>query len=79
MEEYSVIASIHNNLLTSVAAKKPFVHDCGHTTTIYQIRCNAIEEISDLFLNFCGNECSRMKSRIYWYINAGDGWILTDL
>ena len=79
MEEYSVVASIYNDLLTSVAVKKPFAQNSGLSTSIYQIRCNAIQEIPDLFLDFCGDECNRMKSRIHWYIDAGDGWILTDL
>ena len=79
MQEYRVVASIHNDLCTSEVVKNPFAKDRGHSTSIHTIRCKSIEEIPDLFLDVCGDECYRMGSRIYWYVDAGDGWVLTDL
>ena len=79
MREYRVFASIFNDLLTTDAWKHPLAKECGHVSSVHTINCNAIEEIPDLFLNVCGNECGGMNSRIHWYVDAGDGWVLTDL
>ena len=79
MNEYRVVASIHNDLHTPEVVKNPFAKDRGHSTSIHIIRCNSIEEIPDLFLDVCGDECYGMTNRIYWYVDAGDGWVLTDL
>ena len=79
MKEYHVLASIHNDLHTSAVVKKSYAKNPGHSTSIHLIKCNSLEEIRDLFLDVCGDECYGMSSRMYWYVNDGTGWVLTDL
>ena len=79
MKEYHVLVSVHNDLNTPAVLTKHHAKERGQSTSIYTIRCNSIEEIPDLFLDVCGDECYGMKSRMYWYVDAGYGWILTDL
>ena len=79
MKEYHVVASIYNDLHTPAVVRRPLAKEPGHSTSIHTIRCKSIEEIPDLFLDVCGDECYGMGSRIYWYVDAGDGWVLTDL
>ena len=79
MKEYRVLASIHDDLLTPAVVKNPLAKAPGHSTSVYTIKCNSLEEIPDLFVDVCGNECYGMNTRMYWYVDAGNGWELTDL
>ncbi len=79
MKEYHVVASIYNDLLKPNVVIKPWTKKPGCSTSIHMIKCESLEEIPDLFLDVCGNECYGMKSRIYWYVDAGNSWVLTDL
>lgn len=79
MKEYHVLASIHNDLLTEAVVKNPRSKDPGHSTNIHIIMCDSLEEIRDLFLDVCGDDCLGMNSCMYWYVDDGSGWVLTDL
>lgn len=79
MKEFRVIASIYNDLHTPAVVKNPLAKEPGYSTSVHTIKCNYLEKIPDLFLNVCRNECDGMKDRIYWYVDAGNGWVLTDL
>lgn len=79
MKEYRVVASIYNDLHTPAVVKNLLAKAPGHSTSVHTIRCNSLEEIHDLFLDICGNECSSMNTRMYWYVDAGNGWELTGL
>ena len=79
MKDYRVGASIYNDLLTPAVVRKPWAKERGFSTSIHMVKCNSLEEIPDLFLDVCGDECDGMKDRIYWYVDTGDGWVLTDL
>lgn len=79
MTEYRVLASIYDYLLTPAVVKNPRSNAPGHSTNIHTIKCDSLEEIRDAFLDVCGDECIGMNSRIYWYVDDGTGWKLTDL
>ena len=79
MTEHRVLASIYNYLLTPAVVENPLVKAPGHSTSVHTITCNSLEEIPDLFIDVCGNECYGMNTRMYWYVDAGNGWELTDL
>ena len=79
MKEYRVLASIHDDLLTPAVVKNPLSKAPGHSTKIHTIMCDSLEEIPNLFLGVCGDECDEIKDRVYWYVDAGNGWTLTDL
>lgn len=79
MKEYRVVASIHNDLLMPSVVKNPLAKAPGHSTFIHIVKCTSLEEIPDVFIDICGDECYGMNDRIYWYVDAGDGWVLTDL
>lgn len=79
MKEYRVLASIHDDLLTPAVVENPQSKAHGHSTNIHTIRCNSLEEIPNLFLAVCGDKCLGMNSRMYWYVDAGNGWVLTNL
>lgn len=79
MKEYRVVASIYNDLLTLAVVRKPWVKERGFSTSIHSLKCNSLEEIPDIFLGVYGDKCDGMKDRVYWYVDAGDGWVLTNL
>ena len=79
MKEYRVVASIHNDLHTPAVVNNSLSKAPGHSTSVHTIRCNSLEEIPDLFLDVCGNECSGMNTRMYWYVDTVTGWVLTEL
>ena len=79
MKEYRVVASIHHDLLKQLVDRNSSAKASRHSTSIHTIKCKSLEEMPDLFLDVCGNECYGMDSRIYWYVDAGDGWVLTEL
>lgn len=79
MKEYRVVASIYDDLHTSAVVKRPMLKELGLCTSVHTIKCDSLEEIPDLFLGVCGQECDRIKDRVYWYVDAGNGWELTDL
>lgn len=79
MKEYRVVASIYNDLHTPAVVRRPLAKKPGYSTSIHTVTCNSLEEIPDKFLDVCGDECYGMESRIYWYVESGNGWVLTDL
>ena len=79
MREYRVLASIYDDLLTSAVVKNLQSGEAGYSTNIHTIKCDSLEEIQDAFLDICGNECIGMNTRMFWYVDDGTGWKLTDL
>lgn len=79
MKEYQVVASVYEYLLTTKVLKRPMIEEFGFYTPVHTIKCDSPEEIPDLFLDQFGQECHRMKTRIYWYVNDGNGWMRIDL
>ena len=79
MKEYRVVASVFNDLHTPEVVRNPLAKAPGYSTSVHTIKCDSLEEIRDAFLAEYGNECREMRTRMYWYVDDGDGWVLTDL
>ena len=79
MKEYRVVASTYNDLCTPDALRRPFIKEFGQVSSIHVIKCKSLDEIPDLFIDVCGSECDQMKNRIYWYVDEGNDWSLTEL